>query len=142
MLLVLAGYAVASVLAPWLVRRLGAGAFVPLALVPGGAFAVTAVIGPTVRSGQAYAETTPWIPGLDVELAFRVDTLAWVMSLLVSGIGALVLYYCAHYFTDEEPELGRFAGVLVAFAGAMQGLVAADNLLVLYVFWEATTVFS
>jgi multicomponent Na+:H+ antiporter subunit A len=142
MLLVLAGYGVASVLAPWLVRRLGAGAFVLLALVPCGAFAATAVIGGAVRSGQAYAETVPWIPGLHVELAFRVDTLAWVMSLLVSGIGALVLYYCAHYFTDEEPELGRFAGVLVAFAGAMQGLVATDNLLVLYVFWEATTVFS
>ena len=142
MLLMLAGYGAASVLAPWFVGRLGARAFVLLALVPGAAFVSTAALGGGVESGRPYAESFKWIPGLDVELAFRVDALAWVMSLLVSGVGALVLYYCAHYFTDDEPSLGRFAGVLVAFAGAMNGLVVADNLLFLYVFWEATTVFS
>jgi multicomponent Na+:H+ antiporter subunit A len=142
MLLTLAAYGIASVLAPWLVRRWGSRAFAVLASVPGAAFVATATLGPAVRSGRPYVETVPWIPGLDVELAFRVDTLAWVMSLLVAGIGSLVLYYCRHYFRDDEPGLGRFAGVLVAFAGVMHGLVVADDLLLLYVFWEATTVFS
>ncbi|HEX2174819.1 MAG TPA: Na+/H+ antiporter subunit A [Nocardioidaceae bacterium] len=142
MLLTLAAYGMASVLAPWLVRRWGSRAFVVLASVPGAAFVATATLGPSVRSGRPYVETVPWIPGLDVELAFRVDTLAWVMSLLVAGIGALVLSYCRHYFRDDEPGLGRFAGCLIAFAGTMHGLVVADDLLLLYVFWEATTIFS
>lgn len=64
------------------------------------------------------------------------------MSLLVLGIGALILMYCARYFTDDEPRLGIFAAQMVAFAGAMFGLVASDNMLLLYTFWELTTVLS
>src|SRR5690606_15305484 len=74
---------------------------------------------------------------------FRLDTLAWVMTLVVSGVGALVLLYCAHYVdSDGENNVGLLAASLVAFAGAMLGLVTADDLLLLYVFWEITTVLS
>ncbi|MDQ4085506.1 MAG: Na+/H+ antiporter subunit A [Actinomycetota bacterium] len=142
MLLTLAGYGVASVLAPALVGRWGRRAFVVLAMPPLAAFVATAALGGSVRAGRPYVETIPWIPGLDVELAFRVDTLSWAVSLLVAGIGALVLLYCAHYFEDDEAGLGRFAAVLLGFAGAMHGLVVADDVFLLYVFWEATTVFS
>jgi multicomponent Na+:H+ antiporter subunit A len=83
-----------------------------------------------------------WVPSLGLELAFRADTLSWLMMLIVGGVGALVLFYCAWYFEDTEPGLGRFAGCLTAFAGAMLGLVTSDDLLVLYVFWELTTVLS
>ena len=71
-----------------------------------------------------------------------MGSLQWVMALLVTGVGALVLVYCAWYFADDEPGLPAFAGNFVAFAGAMLGLVLADDLLLLYVFWELTTVFS
>ena len=68
------------------------------------------------------------------------------MSVLVLGIGALVLFYCADYFHHHdghtEKRLPSFAAELVAFAGAMFGLVVSDNMLVLYVFWELTTVLS
>src|SRR5690625_7121731 len=64
------------------------------------------------------------------------------MAMIATGIGAIVLLYCARYFQDTEPGLGRFAGVLTAFAGAMIGLVLADDVMVLYTFWELTTVFS
>ena len=53
-----------------------------------------------------------------------------------------VLLYCARYFQDTVPGLGRFAGVLTAFAGAMVGLVLADDVMVIYTFWELTTVLS
>ena len=53
-----------------------------------------------------------------------------------------MLLYSRHYFTDDEPGLGRFAAVFVLFAGAMFGLVISDDLLLLYVFWELTTVCS
>ena len=72
----------------------------------------------------------------------RFDSLAAVMAALVLGIGALVLLYCTRYFEDDEPALGQFAAYLVAFAGAMFGLVTSDNMLLLFVFWEITTVLS
>ena len=79
---------------------------------------------------------------LDLDVALRLDALALLFAALVTGIGALVLVYCARYFGRTTTGLGRFAGELVAFAGAMLGLVLADDLLLLYVFWELTTVFS
>jgi multicomponent Na+:H+ antiporter subunit A len=87
-------------------------------------------------------EVTGWVPTLDLDLAFALGSLQWVMALVVGGVGALVLFYCTYYFSDDEPGLGSFAGNFVAFAGAMLGLVLADDLLLLYVFWELTTVFS
>lgn len=142
MLLVLAAYGLASVLAPVLVRLMGRRAFWLLALVPGLAFVDALRFGGQVRSGAARAQDVEWIGSLDIDLALRVDTLAWVMSLLVTGVGALVLTYCASYFTDAEIGPGRFAGFLTAFAGVMHGLVMADDLILLFVFWEGTTVFS
>lgn len=94
-----------------------------------------------VLDGGALVERWSWIPGLGIELSYRVGTLQWVLALLVTGVGALVLFYCRWYFPDRNPP-ARTGGLLVAFAGAMLGLVTADDLIVLYVFWELTTVFS
>ncbi|WFE39025.1 Na+/H+ antiporter subunit A [Micromonospora sp. WMMD998] len=142
MLVLLILHLVAALLAPSLVRRWGPRACLLLALAPattaGWAVAHTAA----VRDGGAVAETYPWIPQLGFDLALRVTTLSWLMLLLVGGVGALVLVYSARYFRAGSIGLGRFAAVMVAFAGAMLGLVVSDNLLLLYVFWELTTVFS
>jgi multicomponent Na+:H+ antiporter subunit A len=141
-LVLLIAHLVAAPLAPILVRRLGSRAFYALAVVPaaglGWALGHTAAI----VDGRALVEVYPWVPYLDTDLALRVTTLSWLMVLLVTGVGALALVYCARYFDAGEPGLGRFAGVFVAFAGAMLGLVISDNLVVMYVFWELTTVFS
>src|SRR5689334_10317698 len=95
-----------------------------------------------VRDGQAVAEVHPWAGQVGADLALRMTSLSWLMVLLVGGVGALALAYCARYFSADEPGLARFAGVFVGFAGAMLGLVISDNLILLYVFWELTTVFS
>ncbi|WDZ87556.1 Na+/H+ antiporter subunit A [Micromonospora cathayae] len=142
MLVLLILHLVAALLAPALVRWWGPRACYPLALAPAAAFGWALARTPAVRDGGALAETHPWVRQLQLDLALRMTTLSWLMTLLVGGIGALVLVYCAGYFTPAEPELGRFVGVLVAFAGAMLGLVLADNLILLYVCWELTTVFS
>jgi multicomponent Na+:H+ antiporter subunit A len=133
---------VAALVAPLLVRWWGPRAFYPLALVPAAAFGWAVTRTPAVRSGGALAETYPWVPQLRLELAFRLTTLSWLLALLVGGVGALVLVYCARYFSADSVGLAQFAGVLVSFAGAMLGLVLADDLLLLYVFWELTTIFS
>ena len=87
-----------------------------------------------------------WVPELSMNITLRFDALAAIMSVLVLGIGALVLFYCADYFHHHdghtEKRLPSFAAELVAFSGAMFGLVVSDNMLVLYVFWELTTVLS
>ncbi|MEJ5913593.1 Na+/H+ antiporter subunit A [Pseudokineococcus sp. 1T1Z-3] len=145
MTLLLGAHLLAALLAPTLVRLLGRRAFPLLALVPAASLGWLAlqagvVVGP--GGGGELLTSLPWVPVLDLELAFRLDGLSLVLALLVTGVGALVLLYCAAYFPDDEPGLGRFAGVLVAFAGAMLGLVLADDVLVLYVMWELTTVFS
>ncbi|ROP27145.1 Na+/H+ antiporter subunit A [Pseudokineococcus lusitanus] len=142
MTVLIGAHAVAALVAPTLVRLLGRRAFLLLALVPLASCAWLVAQLPTVQAGGDRVETVAWAPLLQLELAFRVDGLALVLGLLVAGVGALVLAYCAAYFDDGETGLGRFAGVLVAFAGAMLALVLADDLLLLYVMWELTTVFS
>jgi multicomponent Na+:H+ antiporter subunit A len=124
------------------VRALGTRAFLVAALVPLAAFVHALLAGPAVLAGSAVSERVVWIAELDVSVAVRLDTLAWVLALVVTGVGTLVLLYCARYFGDDEPNLGRFAGVLLAFAGAMYGLVIADDVYALFVFWEATSVLS
>ncbi|MFC3982403.1 Na+/H+ antiporter subunit A [Streptosporangium jomthongense] len=132
-------HAVAAMCAPALARCLGRGAFPVLAVAPACGFAHTLWIALTgVPAGSSHT----WAPALGLDLDFRADALGVLMMALVTGVGALVLVYCARYFEAGEEGLGRFGGVLVAFAGAMLGLVVADNLLLLYVFWELTTVFS
>jgi multicomponent Na+:H+ antiporter subunit A len=128
--------------APLLVRWLGPRAFLALALIPAAALAWAVRHYGDVTAGEAVAERRPWMPALGVELELRCDALALLMVAVVGGVGALVLVYCAGYFARPAFSLGQFAGTLTAFAGAMLGLVVADDLIVLYVMWELTTVFS
>ncbi len=119
-------------------RRVGSlvVAAVPLAL--GGWF--MAVAGDAL-SGSGFAETWTWLPELGIDLAFRVDGLAITFALLICLIGSGVLLYASSYLSDN-PRLGSFMGVLTAFMAAMLGLVLADNLLLLFVFWELTSITS
>ncbi len=132
----------AGIAAPAVVALLGRRAFLALAVVPTAGLAWVLAQGGAVHAGRPAIESLAWVPSLDVELDFRLATLSWVLALVVLGIGALVLAYCHWYFDDDEPGLGRFAGVFLGFVAAMLGLVLADDLLLLYVFWELTTIFS
>ena len=128
--------------APLLVRWLGSRAFLVLALVPAGAAGWALAQYAEVADGEVIRQRWPWMEELGVELAFRCDALALLMVIVIGSVGSLVLIYCAGYFSWAEFGLGQFAGTLTAFAGAMLGLVLADDLIVLYVLWELTTVFS
>jgi multicomponent Na+:H+ antiporter subunit A len=132
----------AAVVAPLLVRWWGRQAFLALALVPAAAFGWLVAQWATVTGGGRVRESTPWVPALDLAITLRLDALALTFAGLVTGVGALVLLYCARYFEPDDEGTPRFAGNLTAFAGSMLGLVLADHLLMLYVFWELTTVFS
>ncbi|MEV8142219.1 Na+/H+ antiporter subunit A [Micrococcus luteus] len=97
---------------------------------------------PVPASAAHLDRSLPWVPSLDITLAFRMDALSAFMSLIVLGVGALVLAYCARYFREHEAKDAVFGGQLLAFAGAMFGLVTTDDLMVLYTFWEVTSVLS
>src|SRR5690606_24397765 len=64
-----------------------------------------------------------------------------LMVLLVGAIGCAIFVYGWRYFAERD-DLGRFTAYLVGFAGSMFGLVVADNLLVLFSFWELTSITS
>ncbi|GAA1917801.1 Na+/H+ antiporter subunit A [Nocardioides hwasunensis] len=142
MLLLIVAVLATAIASPWLVLRAGSRGFLALAVVPLAGTIWVAAQGPTVLDGGTLTEVHPWVDGIGMDLALSMGTLQWVMSLIVLGIGALVLAYCAWYFGRSDAGVPRFAGVLVAFIGSMLGLVLADDLLLLYVFWELTTVFS
>jgi multicomponent Na+:H+ antiporter subunit A len=143
MLAILFAHAAAAAIAPVLVHRWGRQAFYPLALVPLGSLLWVAMNWPGRGDAPVHVD---WVPQLSLDITLRFDALAAIMSVLVLGIGALVLFYCAEYFHHHdghtEKRLPSFAAELVAFSGAMFGLVVADNMLVLYLFWELTTVLS
>lgn len=142
MLLFLGAFAILPLVLPWLIGRIGPRAFYIAALLPIAAFVHAVILTPAVLAGTDPFESFDWIPPLGIELSMRMNTLSWLMTLIVTGVGALVMIYCRWYFGGKEVGLGQFAAVLLAFAGAMYGLVLTDDLVVLVMFWEITSVLS
>lgn len=94
-----------------------------------------------VSAGTPWTYNAQWVPQLGVELAFRVDGLAMLFGVLISGIGVLVMTYSFGYFKNHKSH-ARLQWLLLAFMLAMLGVVSADNIIVLFVFWELTTITS
>ncbi len=137
---IFAGFALALA-APWLVRALPRTAGWLLGL---GALALSVCYAARlgeVKGGAAVVERLSWIPGLGLELAFRLDGLSMLFALLISAVGGLILIYAGGYLAGH-PHLGRLLGFLALFMASMLGLVLADNLLLLFVFWELTSISS
>lgn len=139
MLFLLAAHAGVAAAIPWWQRRLGRAVWIVAALVPLAAVVWAGTRAARVLDGGEYGETLSWAASLGLTVDLRLDALSLLMLWIVAGVGALVLLYCRYYV---ERDAGRQAALLLAFAGAMAGLVLADNLFVLYVFWELTTIAS
>ena len=118
-------------------RRTLAAALAGATMLSGVAFA--GALAPAVFAGEIARASVDWLPG--VPYAVRIDGLAWTFAMLVCGIGALVVFYAAYYLGDDDSH-PRFYALLLAFAGAMLGVVTAGNLIALCVFWEATSLAS
>ena len=83
-----------------------------------------------------------WIPSIGISISFYLDGLSLLFTLLISGIGLLVVLYSIFYLDEERKDQQRFYAYLLMFMGAMLGVVLSDNLLVLYAFWEITSIAS
>jgi NADH:ubiquinone oxidoreductase subunit 5 (subunit L)/multisubunit Na+/H+ antiporter MnhA subunit len=87
---------------------------------------------------HATVVTWPWIPSLGINLSFLLDGLSLFFGLIVSGMGCLVFFYANHYLDDHYEHHGRFYCYLTLFMAAMLGTVFANNLMLLFAFWELT----
>ena len=96
---------------------------------------------PAVSGGEVLVWETAWLPQQGVDLDFVVDGLSLLFALLITGIGAFIFLFAGEYMKGYR-QRGRFTLFLVSFMLAMLGLVLADNLVALFVFWELTTITS
>ncbi|AQQ16114.1 Na(+)/H(+) antiporter subunit A [Corynebacterium glaucum] len=133
-----------TVAAPVLLRVIGRPAFGILAIVPAVGFGwmVSLFNRGVFRDGGEIVAAFQWMPSTHLNLEFRLDALAALFSLIILGVGALVLFYCWGYFDQNPRRLAKFAAELTMFATVMYGLVISDNFLLMYVFWELTSVLS
>ena len=94
-----------------------------------------------VFSGELLKVKLEWLPALGLNLSLRLDGLGFLFALLILGIGLLVILYARYYLSKKEP-MGRFFAFLLLFMGAMLGVVLSENLLLMLMFWELTSLSS
>lgn len=92
---------------------------------------------PVIAAGESVQTSFPWLPELGVNWSFYLDGLSLIFGLLITGIGALVLIYAGSYWSNHA-HLGRLQALLLAFLASMLGVVFADNVFTLFIFWELT----
>jgi multicomponent K+:H+ antiporter subunit A len=111
------------------------------AAITAASMALVLVPAPAVMAGGAVLQPLSWVPSLGLSAGFRLDGLALMFALMITGIGLLVILYGAYYMGRDDP-LGKLYAQLMLFMAAMLGVVLSDNLLLLVVFWELTSVSS
>ncbi|WP_096201345.1 Na+/H+ antiporter subunit A [Bacillus sp. FJAT-45350] len=97
---------------------------------------------PVISNGGNILYTVPWVPSLGINFTVYLDGLSLLFALLITGIGALVVLYSIYYLSKKTEAIHNFYVYLLMFMGAMLGVVISDNLIVLYVFWELTSLAS
>ncbi|MGM0564050.1 MAG: putative monovalent cation/H+ antiporter subunit A [Pseudomonadota bacterium] len=137
---VVSGFIVAC-FAPLLARRWPLSSGWILGALPAGLFVYFfGFVEPVIQEGPRVVRYA-WWPGLDLSLDFLIDGLSLLFGLLISGIGALVLVYSGSFLRGNR-DLARLYFFLLCFMASMLGLVFADNLITLFVFWELTSITS
>lgn len=137
---VAAGFAVAFA-APLLAMWLRGWSNWALALYPAAVTAWLCSLAGPIAEGTLPSESFAWAPSLGLSLSFRIDGLSLLLALLISGIGTVVMIYTGGYL-GKHPLIGRFYGFLLAFMASMLGVVLSDNLLLMFLFWELTSITS
>lgn len=132
---ILAVFALA-LLAPGIMRNKGSRGWI-FAAAP---VAFLALLFPYLRLGDTFL-SAPWLPSLDISFSLYLDGLSLLFAVIVSFIGICILLYASAYFAHER-DAGRFYMILLLFMGSMLGIVLSANLLLLFIFWELTSVTS
>lgn len=121
-------------------RQIHTGWFV--LIVPVILFLYYVTLVPITSEGGQLVSSFQWIPSLDIAIVAYIDGLSLLFSLLITGIGALVVLYSIFYLDKHREQLHNFYVYLMMFMTAMLGVVQSDNLISLYFFWELTSISS
>jgi multicomponent Na+:H+ antiporter subunit A len=132
---------VAALVAPWLTARFGAAAAWCLALFPALAFVHFLGFLPEIAAGGRVTGGFAWVPSLNLSFSWFLDGLSLTFALLITGIGTLIVLYAGGYMKGH-PQQGRFFSYILLFMGAMLGVVVSDSFLMLFVYWELTSITS
>lgn len=133
----------AAILIPFFfkkVRNIHTGWFVlivPIALV----LYYCTFIARTVR-GDSSVASLDWVPSLNLSFISYIDGLSLLFSILITGIGSLVVLYSIFYLDKTKEQLHNFYIYLLMFMTAMLGVVQSDHVITLYLFWELTSISS
>ncbi|WP_052161588.1 putative monovalent cation/H+ antiporter subunit A [Hoeflea sp. BAL378] len=131
----------AALIAPWMTRRLGHNAAWILALAPLAIFIHFLGFAGEMADGGVVTGGFAWVPSFNVSFSWLIDGLSLTFALLISGIGALIILYSGGYLKGDA-QLGRFFSFMLLFMGAMLGVVVSDSFLMLFVYWELTSITS
>ncbi|ANV24898.1 MULTISPECIES: putative monovalent cation/H+ antiporter subunit A [Hyphomicrobiales] len=131
----------AALAAPALVKRFGHNAAWILAIAPALSFVHFALMLPQVAAGGVVTGGYAWVPSFNLSFSWFIDGLSLTFALLITGIGLLIVLYAGGYMKGH-PQQGRFLSFLLLFMGAMLGVVVSDSLLMLFVYWELTSITS
>lgn len=126
---------------PMLARRLQSRVGWAVLCVPAGLTAYLLALLPRIGRGDVLASAWSWAEGYGLRFSLALDAFSLLFALLIAGIGTLVVTYSIFYLGRDE-DLSRFYVCILLFMGAMLGVVLSDNLLVLYMFWEITSISS
>lgn len=96
---------------------------------------------PEIAAGGVVTGGYAWVPSFNLSFSWFIDGLSLTFALLITGIGLLIVLYAGGYMKGH-PQQGRFLSFLLLFMGAMLGVVVSDSLLMLFVFWELTSITS
>lgn len=132
---------VMAVCAPLAVARLGHRAVWLLALAPALAFIHFLGFLPAIAAGEVITGGYIWVPSFNLSFSWFIDGLSLTFALLITGVGAFIVIYAGGYMKGH-PQQGRFLAFLLMFMGAMLGVVVSDSLLMLFVYWELTSITS
>ena len=139
--IVLLPLVVGTLLTAWLGPRSRWAAAVAAGVVTAASLVLLLSQSTVVFDGQVLKEFHPWVPSIGLNLSFRLDGLSLMFAGLILSIGLLIVVY-AHYYLSANDSAAKFFALMMLFMAAMLGVVLSDNLLLLVVFWELTSVSS
>ncbi len=132
---------VAAIIAPFVHKQWPKISGAILSFVPIYIFAHLCTFIPAVAQGETFLLQHTWFPSMDVNVNFLIDGLSLTFAFIISGIGAIVVYYASGYLAGHK-KLARFYGYLLFFMTSMLGVVLSDNIFALFIFWELTSISS
>lgn len=104
-------------------------------------FVILSSMGPDVFSGKRFIEKYEWVNALRFNFQFDLDGLSLLFGLLITGIGTFIIIYAGSYLSKDK-QLAALYSFIFVFMGAMLGMMLSDNIFVLFIFWELTSISS